>query len=201
MDGPIFLDDVVVSLDRNHRGMVAEILNEEFSGRRVIVLTHDREWYTELKHQLPESQWRFKTLLPWQDPLVGIRWSTKSTTFDEARAYLESRPDSAGNDARKIMDVELALVAEKLPLNLLYLRGDKNDHRTAYTVRPPLEASRRISNQLRQEVCILRIRGADWYLAWSCTEGSAKEQEERGHGMRVMFDVTMKDAHHAPRQA
>jgi len=132
MDRPIFLDDVVVSLDRNHRGMVAEILNEEFSGRQVIVLTHDREWYTELKHQLPESQWRFKTLLPWQDPLVGICWSTKSTTFDEARAYLESRPDSAGNDARKIMDVELALVAEKLHLNLPYLRGDKNDHRTAY---------------------------------------------------------------------
>jgi hypothetical protein len=131
-DRPIFLDDVVVSLDRNHRGMVAEILNQEFSGRQVIVLTHEREWYTELKHQLPDSEWRFKTLLPWLDPGVGIRWSTKSTTFDEARAYVESRPDSAGNDVRKIMDVELALAAEKLQINLPYLRGDKNDHRTAH---------------------------------------------------------------------
>jgi DNA repair exonuclease SbcCD ATPase subunit len=131
-DRPIFLDDVVVSLDRNHRGMVAEILNQEFSGRQVFVLTHDREWYTELRHQLPDSEWRFKTLLPWLEPAVGIRWSTKSTTFDEARAYLESRPDSAGNDARKIMDVELAFAAERLQINLPYLRGDKNDHRTAF---------------------------------------------------------------------
>lgn len=130
-DRPIFLDDVVVSLDRNHRGMVAAILNQEFSKRQVIVLTHDREWYTELKHQLPDSEWRFKMLLPWLEPAIGIRWSTKSTTFDEARAYVESRPDSAGNDARKIMDVELALAAEKLRINLPYLRGDKNDHRTA----------------------------------------------------------------------
>jgi energy-coupling factor transporter ATP-binding protein EcfA2 len=130
-DRPLFLDDVVVSLDRNHRGMVAEILNQEFAGRQVVILTHDREWYAELKHQLPASEWSFKTLLPWQDPTVGIRWSSKSTTFEEARAQLELRPDSAGNDARKIMDVELALAAEKLQLRLPYLRGDKNDHRTA----------------------------------------------------------------------
>ena len=131
-DRPLFLDDVVVSLDRNHRGMVAEILKREFSRRQVIILTHDREWYTELKHQLPDSDWRFKALLPWQDPTVGIRWSSRSTNFDEARAHLESRPDSAGNDARKIMDVELGLAAEKLRLHLPYLRGDKNDHRTAH---------------------------------------------------------------------
>ncbi|MGH6898797.1 MAG: AAA family ATPase [Geminicoccaceae bacterium] len=131
-DRPLFLDDVVVSLDRNHRGMVAEILKREFSRRQVIILTHDREWYTELKHQLPDSDWRFKALLPWQDPTVGIRWSSKGTNFDEARAHLESRPDSAGNDARKIMDVELALAAEKLQLYLPYLRGDRNDHRTAH---------------------------------------------------------------------
>jgi hypothetical protein len=112
--------------------MVAEILNREFSGRQVIVLTHDREWYTELKHQLPDTEWRFQALLPWQDPTVGIRWSTKSTNFDEARTHLETRPDSAGNDARKIMDVELALAAERLQLHLSYLRGDKNDHRTGY---------------------------------------------------------------------
>ena len=79
-DRPLFLGDVVVSLDRNHRGMVAEILNREFCGRQVIVLTHDREWYTELKHQLPSAEWQFKALLPWQDPTDGIRWSSKDRT-------------------------------------------------------------------------------------------------------------------------
>ena len=131
-DRPMFLDDVVVSLDRNHRGMIQELLEKEFSGRQVVVLTHDREWYTELRQQLDSKSWTFKALLPYETPNIGIRWSHKTTTFDDARAQLEERPDSAGNDARKIMDVELALIAERLQIRLPYLRGDKNDKRMAH---------------------------------------------------------------------
>ena len=36
---PLFLDDVVVSLDRTHRGMSLEFLEKEFSDRQVIILT------------------------------------------------------------------------------------------------------------------------------------------------------------------
>jgi hypothetical protein len=131
-DRPLFLDDVVISLDRNHRGMIVELLNGEFSGRQVVVLTHDREWYTELRHQLVGKNWAFKALLPYETPDIGIRWSYKTTTFDDARAQLKERPDSAGNDARKIMDVELALIAERLQIRLPYLRADKNDKRMAH---------------------------------------------------------------------
>ena len=131
-DRPLFLDDVVVSLDRNHRGMIVALLEKEFAGRQVIILTHDRDWYTELRQQLDEKSWVFKTLLPYESPVLGIRWSHKTTTFDDARAQLPERPDSAGNDARKIMDVELALIAERLQVRLPYLRGDKNDKRMAH---------------------------------------------------------------------
>ena len=131
-DGPIFLDDVVVSLDRNHRGMIVELLQKEFSERQVVILTHDREWYTELRQQLDGNTWTFKTLLPYETPDIGIRWSHKTTTFDDARAHIADRPDSAGNDARKIMDVELALIAERLQIRVPYLRADRNDKRTAH---------------------------------------------------------------------
>lgn len=131
-DRPLFLDDVVVSLDRQHRGMVGELLERDFSGRQVVMLTHDRQWYTELRHQLDSKRWGFKALLPYETPDIGIRWSHKTTTFDDARAQLQGRPDSAGNDARKIMDVELALIAERLRIKLPFLRGDKNDKRSAH---------------------------------------------------------------------
>lgn len=131
-DRPIFLDDVVVSLDRNHRGMIVELLEKKFSGRQVVILTHDREWYTELRQQLDGKSWTFKALLPYDTPIIGIRWSHKTTTFGDARAHLKDRPDSAGNDARKIMDVELALIAVRLQIGLPYLRADKNDRRTAH---------------------------------------------------------------------
>jgi energy-coupling factor transporter ATP-binding protein EcfA2 len=131
-DRPLFLDDVVVSLDRNHRGLIVDLLEKEFSDRQVIILTHDRDWFTELRQQLDGKNWVFKTLLPYETPSIGIRWSHKTTTFDDARAHLKDRPDSAGNDARKIMDVELGLIAERLLIRLPYARGERNDRRTAH---------------------------------------------------------------------
>lgn len=132
-DRPLFLDDVVVSLDRNHRGMIAELLEKKFNGRQVIILTHDRDWYTELRQQIDSKNWLFKALLPYETPEIGIRWSHATTTFGDARAQISDRPDAAGNDARKIMDVELALIAERLQTKLPYMRGDKNDKRLAHT--------------------------------------------------------------------
>jgi hypothetical protein len=128
-DRPLILDDVVVSLDRNHRGMIVDLLKSKFADRQVIIFTHDRDWYAELRHQLDAKQWGFKALLPYETPELGIRWSERTTSFDDARANLKDRPDSAGNDARKIMDIELALIAEKLQVRLPYLRGERNDHR------------------------------------------------------------------------
>lgn len=131
-DRPIFLDDVVVSLDRNHRGMIRELLEKEFGGRQVIILTHDREWYTELRQQLDNGAWVFRALLPYETPALGIRWSHKTTTFGDARAQLDARPDSAGNDVRKIMDIELALIAESLQIRMPYARAERNDRRMAH---------------------------------------------------------------------
>lgn len=129
---PLFLDDVVVSLDRNHRGMIADLLQKEFSSRQVFIFTHDREWYSELRHQLDEGSWIFKALMPYEQPQIGIRWSARTWSFDDARVHLKEDPDSAGNTARKIMDTELAGIAEGLKLRLPYRRLDKNDHRSAH---------------------------------------------------------------------
>jgi ABC-type hemin transport system ATPase subunit len=131
-DRPLFLDDVVISLDRNHRGMIVQLIEDEFANRQVIILTHDRGWYSELRQQLDDKRWQFRTLLPYDTPALGIRWSHKTTTFDDARASLNHRLDSAGNDARKIMDVELAIAAERLQMRLPYMQGDRNDKRTAH---------------------------------------------------------------------
>jgi energy-coupling factor transporter ATP-binding protein EcfA2 len=131
-DRPLFLDDVVVSFDRNHRGMIVELLDKEFTHRQVLILTHDREWYTELRQQLDGGSWIFKALMPYEKPKVGIRWSAKTSGFDDARAQLKDSPDSAGNTARKIMDIELAMRAERLNVRLPYLHREKNDHRVAH---------------------------------------------------------------------
>ena len=100
-DRPILLDDVVVSFDRNHRGMLVELLEKEFSGRQVFILTHDRDWYIELRHQLDGGRWTFKALMPYENPETGIRWSAKSAGFDDARAQLDGYPDSAATQRER----------------------------------------------------------------------------------------------------
>lgn len=151
-DGPILLDDVVVSLDHGHRGMIVELLEKEFSSRQVIILTHDRDWYTDLRQQLDKGTWTFKVLVPYENPKIGIRWAHTTTTFEDARAQLPTRPDSAGNDARKIMDAELAMIAERLQIRLPYLRFEKNDRRLAHEFLERIGASAKKCYQKKSSV-------------------------------------------------
>ncbi len=131
-NNPVVLDDVVVSFDRNHRGMVGSLLEKEFSDRQVILFTHERDWYIDLRAQLDTKIWEFKTLMPWESPEIGIRFSTKQYTFDDARAFLPTHPDSAGNTARKIMDAHIPVIAESLKISLPYLHRERNDHRMVH---------------------------------------------------------------------
>lgn len=128
----LFLDDVVVSLDREHRGMIATLLQSEFDAQQVIVFTHERDWYAELSHHLDGAQWNFVALLPYETPQTGIRVLDKGTEFGDARAQLKTRPDAAANDARKTMDIDLPYEAEKLQLRLPFVRGERNDRRMAH---------------------------------------------------------------------
>ncbi len=126
---PLILDDVVISLDREHRGAVAELLEAEFGKRQVLLFTHDRDWFAELRRQLDESRWEFRTLLPYKDPGIGIRWAERQGTFDEARALLSNAPHAAGNTARSIMQTEMSWVADQVELRLPYRHRERNDHR------------------------------------------------------------------------
>lgn len=131
LSDPVILDDVVVSLDRDYRGMIVDVLQREFSERQLVVLTHDRDWFAELRLILGPT-WDFYVLRPYLTPADGISWSSKLSTLDDARAHLAIAPDGAANIARKIMDTELGLLAEKLNLRLEYKHGLRNDHRMAH---------------------------------------------------------------------
>ncbi len=76
-DRPLVLDDVVVSLDREHRAALVAILAERFAARQLLLLTHDRLWYDELRQQLPADVWSFHELQPFDGPEQGIRWGSR----------------------------------------------------------------------------------------------------------------------------
>ena len=169
--------------------MIQQLLEKEFSGRQVIVLTHDRGWYSELRQQLDSTTWSFRVLRPWDNPTTGIRWADKTTTFGDARATLTSRPDSAGNDARKIMDTELSLVCERLELRLQYMRGDKNDKRMAHEFLERLIADGKSS--FRKRAAAGYEKYADAIISW---ESADKLLLSWGNRASHTFDVVRSEA-------
>ncbi|MGH7486201.1 MAG: hypothetical protein ACREMY_11475, partial [bacterium] len=128
---PIVLDDIVSSYDREHRGLLLSVLCERFADRQVIIFTHDRLWWTELRVRLPPNQWNFVRLGPWTAPSAGIRVIDASHTFEEALELIEINPATAASTARGVMDRMLARIAEHLMLAMPFKEGDGNDHRTA----------------------------------------------------------------------
>ncbi len=126
----IFLDDIVSSFDRWHRGNIINLLLEDLSDRQVLLFTHDREWFQELRVFLPTEKWKFLVLKPWRSPSIGLQWSESEDTFDDARTLIDQNCESAGNCVRQIMDTRLAITTEKLRIKMPYARGDRNDHRT-----------------------------------------------------------------------
>ena len=128
--GPIFLDDIVSSWDREHRGMLASILKEGLGERQILLFTHDREWFHELRTVLPSTSWKFLALKPWVKPDIGVQWSASQDTLDDARILIDQDPEAAGNRVRAIMDTQLAIITEKLRIEMVYKISDRNDHRT-----------------------------------------------------------------------
>ncbi len=166
---PIFLDDIVSSLDRHHRGMLADILRQDLSTRQVFLFTHDREWFAELRTVLPDHQWNFISLSPWDSPRIGIRQPRMTSDFEEARSLLAQYPEAACNATRGIMDVKMAFIAEKLQLSLPYLRGAQNDHRTCieFLARLIAEAKRRLKKKQGNELAVWEAAVADLTETWN----------------------------------
>lgn len=140
-DSPIILDDVVISFDREHRSQVAKLLQEHFSTRQIIVLTHDREWYFELQRFLPPATWDFKRLMPFGSPSAGIQFANQSKDFEVAAARAKTEPEEALAIVRRLMDLALSELAERIRLPVPHVRGDRNDYRTAGEFLVALERS------------------------------------------------------------
>jgi hypothetical protein len=130
-DQPIILDDVVISMDRAHRSNVLPLIEAELADRQVILFTHDREWCFELQRRQPTKGWKHYRLRPFVDPATGIQFEEHGTDFASARGKIATDPGDALSNVRRMMDVALSELAERLGVLVPHLRGDDNDHRTA----------------------------------------------------------------------
>jgi energy-coupling factor transporter ATP-binding protein EcfA2 len=127
--GFLLLDDVINSFDVEHRGRLAELLADGFSGWQLIVLTHDQQFFEHLSRRAPS--WRRLEFTSWSYA-SGPRTTEYATAgiLRTARERLE-RGDlhDAASKARRALEELLQEVCEALWAPLPFRRGQANDRR------------------------------------------------------------------------
>ena len=127
--GFLMLDDVINSFDVEHRGRLAELLADGFSGWQLIVLTHDQQFFEHLSRRAPS--WRKLEFTSWSYA-AGPRTTQYDTTdiLRGARERLSSGDvHGAAGKARRALEELLQEVCEALSAPLPFRRGQANDKR------------------------------------------------------------------------
>lgn len=99
----IVLDDVVTTVDANHRKMICELLNNEFGDKQLLITTHEYLWFRQIKeyniaHRV-DSNYSYHDIRSW-DLLNGPTIYPFKTYWEEIENKLKESDKTAGRDAR-----------------------------------------------------------------------------------------------------
>ncbi|MBF0552962.1 MAG: AAA family ATPase [Nitrospirae bacterium] len=95
----LILDDVMHSVDAQHRNRIAEILSDHFSDFQIIITTHDKPFYDKLHQKLGSSCYAYKTISDWnieQGPILGDQTTNLENITNVALRNIMSRENLAG---------------------------------------------------------------------------------------------------------
>jgi Chromosome segregation ATPases len=120
----LVLDDVLTSIDREHRHRVAELLLEDFSDFQLVVTTHDEYWFDLLQSKVlargEQDKWRFKRIARWTLE-KGPESATYEGTWDWIEMNLvEETYRELGGSLRLVLEDFLKRVADKMELEIKY---------------------------------------------------------------------------------
>lgn len=120
----LVLDDVLTSIDKEHRHRVGELLMQEFGEYQIVLTTHDEYWFELLasisKALGVEGNWSFQKLEGWNiDTGPSIRladdaWVAISERLDEGQYR------SLGGPFRVVLEDFMKRVAAKLELRVRF---------------------------------------------------------------------------------
>jgi hypothetical protein len=120
----LVLDDVLTSIDREHRHRVAELLLEDFSDFQLVITTHDEYWFNSLQEMVlvrgEQDKWRFKRIARWTLE-KGPESAAYEGTWDWIESNLvEEAYRELGGSLRLVLEDFLKRVADKMELKVEY---------------------------------------------------------------------------------
>jgi chromosome segregation ATPase len=102
LNGFFILDDIVTSMDANHRVRLVRLLKEEFSDWQILLLTHDKFWFEVIKKELLPKGWianEFET-----DQNAVLRLKTSSKDLFSEMAQKKATGQLTANDLRRTLE-------------------------------------------------------------------------------------------------
>jgi len=135
----LVLDDVVTSLDADHRTRVAELLAEHFGEWQLLIFTHDDGWGDRLQ---TKCNLRRKHLEPWSADVGAVCSEHPGTARQQAEAALaRGRASEAASPLRIYFEHEMKRIAEALKAEMPYLMGAGNEKRMLGDLIPPVQSA------------------------------------------------------------
>lgn len=125
----LVLDDVVNSFDVTHRGRLSELFIEEFKDWQLVVLTHDRYFFEQIRRKV--KGWATFQVLGWSyDRGPSLREHRGATDVDAALELLDAgATGDAARRGRRGLEHVLKELCEGLEVPLPYRRGNDNEFR------------------------------------------------------------------------
>ncbi len=123
----IVLDDVVTTIDAQHRGRICKLLFEHFKDYQLLITTHDAVWY----EQLCAHQRAFGISGAFKNMEI-VRWTLETgpiiepykTRWDRIEARIKSGDKSgAANEARRYLEWVLRKVCEAMMARIILKAG------------------------------------------------------------------------------
>ncbi|MFP4402188.1 MAG: AAA family ATPase [Candidatus Nanoarchaeia archaeon] len=122
----LILDDLLISLDYEHRMPLVDILLDEFNDSQIFLLTHDKKWFEIIEKRIQNKnkfeEWKTMELLKVNE-IIEIRDSKNFT--DKAKHYLEIDKRISGVYCRLEFERLLGSLFEKNQIPISCYRDSK----------------------------------------------------------------------------
>ncbi|OOV27790.1 hypothetical protein BXU11_10090 [Flavobacterium sp. LM5] len=126
----LILDDVISSFDSNHRRRFADLLFDKFSSYQIILLTHEKEWFTNIVSPKANNKGWLTNQIKWTAE-KGTHLKEQPKELKESILYRLSEGDieNIGNPMRIYLEKLLKEIAFNLEAKLSFKYNDINEHR------------------------------------------------------------------------
>ncbi len=112
----MILDDVVATIDSDHRQRIADLLMEEFADKQIIITTHDEAWYRELvatQRKYGKESYFVNLIITGWSRNLGISLLSYKPQWEKIKDYIRTGDKTgAGNAGRQYLESVLQELSE-----------------------------------------------------------------------------------------